>query len=133
MLVLGGWWFHQDQKLVFPSVDQPQLAAEHWVTAHLNRSLPIMVDDSMWVDFVHAGWQPNKVVWFYKINTDTQVEARYPLGWRQIGYVVVTPTMRAEVKLIPFLPKMEAQSKLLASFGLGGGAVDVYQVNGVVG
>lgn len=132
-VTLSGWWLQQDKKILLPSVDQAQLAAEHWVAAHANRSLPIMVDDSMWVDVVHDGWQPNKVVWFYKINTDSAIEKRYPGGWRDMGYVVVTPVMRAEITLIPFLPTMEANSTIVASFGLGGGIVDVYRVHGTAG
>ncbi len=127
---LSAVWLRGSAAKLFPSIDQPALSAEHWMANHGNRQLPVLVGDSMWVDLVHEGWKINRVVWFYKINTDPQVEKRFPAGWRDMGYVIVTPGMRASVGSIPFLPTMIAHSKLLVSFGAGGAAVAIYRVHG---
>ncbi len=130
MSTLSVTWVRGNVAKLFPSIDQPALAAEHWMAAHGDRNLPVLVGDSMWVDLVHDGWQMNRVVWFYKINTDPEVEKRFPAGWRDMGYVIVTPGMRASQSSIPFLPTMIAHSRLLASFGAGGAAVAIYRVHG---
>ncbi|MHB8191168.1 MAG: hypothetical protein ACYDHP_12285 [Ferrimicrobium sp.] len=114
-------WFHSDVRLLFPNSDQPMLGAEHWMAKHGNRGVPLLVGDLMWVDMVHDGWRLIQAVRFYKINTDPQVERRFPGGWRDMGYVVVTSGMRVDVSSIPFLATMIAHSRLLATFGWCGG------------
>ena len=49
----------------------------------------------MWLDLVEGGFERDHVVWMYKLRRDPAVDCRYPDGWRDFDYIVVTPVMRA--------------------------------------
>ena len=55
----------------------------------------LIVDDNMWLDLVEGGFERDRVVWMYKLRRDPAVDCRYPDGWRDFDYLVVTPVMRA--------------------------------------
>ena len=55
----------------------------------------LIVDDNMWLDLVQGGFDRDRVVWMYKLRRDPAVDCRYPDGWRDFDYIVVTPVMRA--------------------------------------
>lgn len=40
----------------------------------------MLVDDAMWVDLVRAGFERENVVWYYKADTDTDVQELTPTG-----------------------------------------------------
>jgi hypothetical protein len=102
------------------------------VEHHVPRSATLLVDDNVWIDLVDDGYQQNKVVWFWELDTDPDVERRFPLRWRQIDYVVVTDTMRVNVFSatadIPSVIASIAHSTVVASFGPGADAVQVRRV-----
>src|SRR5690606_17270406 len=62
----------------------------------------VLVDDAMWLDLVHAGYRPGLgVIWFYKADLDPAVTRTMPRGWRDIDYVVASPTVRRDAKDLP--------------------------------
>lgn len=127
-LLLGFAWSARDAETLLAPRDQAQLAAEAWLRAHGDRSAPILVADTMWVDVVDMGWHPYQaVVWYWKITTDPEVERRYPQGWKAMHLIVVTPQMRAVQTQLPFISAVQHEDHLVAQFGSGLSRIDIYR------
>ena len=77
-------WASQDRVLFTVNQESPILQAETWVAANLPHNVKMIVDDTMWIDLVQDGFPRHDVVWYYKVDTDPDVEARAPLGWREL-------------------------------------------------
>jgi hypothetical protein len=106
-------------------------AAERWVEKNVPRNTKIVTEDIYWTDLVRAGWQRNDVIWHEKIDSDPEVEHRLPHGWQSLDYVISSSGMRARMNGVP-LPTVQAavaNSTVVASFGLGGDAVEIRRVN----
>lgn len=92
-------WRHGDAYAMSASETQPVLSAERWIEAHVNRRARVLIDDTMYVDLVRAGFaQRFPAVWFYKLdfttNLDPSIVRHLPKGWREFDYVVSTPVIR---------------------------------------
>jgi hypothetical protein len=103
-------------------------AAERWIASHVDRRRRLLVDDSLYVDLVRAGFAPRYgVVWFFKLDfttsLDPSVRRRLPAGWRAFDYVVSTPVMREAVRQNPHglvqVRQALRRSRAVASFGAG--------------
>ena len=104
--------------------------AEQWIDMHVPRSTPILVDDSLWVDLVRSGRAPARVVWFFKLDNDPAIKARYPGGWRQFGYIVSTAGVRGSFYELPSVSAALKHGTVTASFGGGKDQVQVLRING---
>ena len=78
----------------------------------------LVVDDNMWLDLVEGGFKRDRVVWMYKLRRDPAVDCRYPDGWRDFDYIVVTPIMRALKFDLPAVFS-HLKSRAVATFGSG--------------
>jgi hypothetical protein len=130
-------WFDGDRTAMTADVVAPQLAAQRWITAHVPQQSRMIVDDTLWVDLVQAGFKRKfGVVWFYKLdnsnNLDASVAKALPDGWRDCDYIVSTPELRAGLADLPngLLPIRQAMSssRIVASFGAGPGLVEVRKI-----
>jgi hypothetical protein len=43
--------------------------------ANVPHQARLLVDDALWVDLVERGYPPGQVVWFYKLDTDRDIQA----------------------------------------------------------
>jgi hypothetical protein len=102
------------------------------VEIHVPRTDTLLVDDNLWIDLVDDGYRKDNVVWFWELDSDPDVERRFPEGWRQIDYVVVTDTVIVNVEAVPTgIPSVVeaiAHSTAMASFGAGPDVVQVRKV-----
>jgi hypothetical protein len=108
--------------------ETPVLQAEAWVAANLPHNVKLIVDDTMWVDLVQDGFPRHDIVWYYKVDTDPDVQARAPLGWRSYQYVVSTQSMRTFPGAIPMVDKALTNSIPVAVFGSGSNDVEVRRI-----
>ncbi|SDU83405.1 4-amino-4-deoxy-L-arabinose transferase [Microlunatus sagamiharensis] len=122
-------WAVQLRGLLLADLDQPMVQAEAWVSANVDRSYRVVVDDSMWVDLVRDGRPRDNVVWYYKVDTDPAVQALAPNGWRDYDYVVSTNSMRTFPDGSPTVAQALDNATEVASFGTGDKAVQVYRIN----
>lgn len=127
--VAAPMWAPKLRGLLLADLDQPMVQAESWVDQNVNRGYKIVVDDSMWVDFVRAGFPRNNVVWYYKVDTDPAVEALAPNGWRDYDYVISTNSMRTFPDGSPTVAQGLKNSTEVAHFGTGDRAVIVYRIH----
>ena len=117
----------------------PVLAAERWVERNVDHRARLLVDDTLYVDLVEAGFRPRfGVVWFYKLdfttNLDPSVARNLPQGWRAFDYVVSTRVIRSALQRNPAglqqVRRAVRESKPVATFGSGTGRVEVRRIVG---
>ena len=91
--------------------------------ANIGHNSRLIVDDSMWLDLVEAGFQQTKVVWYHKVDTDPEVAGMAPNGWRDYDYVISTNSIRTDYDGAPMVAQALTNSVVVASFGDGEEAV----------
>jgi hypothetical protein len=129
-VVVAPQWVSKDRDLMTADRDAPFRQAEGWIADNVPQSARLLVDDALWVDLVERGYQPGQVVWFYKLDTDRDVAARYPRGWREFDYVVSSATLRSFPDDLPQVSQALRGSKVVAAFGRGDERVEVREVQG---
>ncbi|HUB71001.1 MAG TPA: hypothetical protein VL984_11315 [Acidimicrobiales bacterium] len=125
-------WANADEVAMTSNESAQLFETENWLEHHVPRSATLLVDDNVWIQLVDDGYTPDKVVWFWQLDSDPDVERRYPLRWRDINYVVITDTMRVNVltsaSSIPSVVEAIGHSQLVASFGQGPDAFQIRRV-----
>jgi hypothetical protein len=113
--------------------------AERWVERNVDRRARLLVDDTLYVDLVEAGFAPRfGVVWFYKLdfttNLDPSVARNLPQGWRAFDYVVSTPVIRSALDQnrsgLRQVRRALENSRPVATIGSGPLRVDVRRIVG---
>lgn len=104
-----------------------------WIDEHVPRDSTVLVGDAMWVDLVEAGYDSDRVIWYFKADQDPEVQARLPRGWRDVDYVVFTHEMSeiaksSDANIATTLAARE-NGTLVAEFGSQSEAIWVYSVN----
>ena len=90
----------------------------------------LLTDDALWGDLVERGSPPGQVIWFYKLDTDRDIQDRYPRGWREFDYLVSTATLRSFPDTLPQARQAQRRSRVVASFGRGDQRVEIRKVQG---
>jgi hypothetical protein len=126
--VIGPGWQERDHQLMTIDRDRPMTQAEQWIAANVPRTSPILVDDALWVDLVRSGRPPTRVVWFWKLDRDPEIKARYPDGWRHFEYVVSTTAVRGSFYELPYVSAALEHGTVVASFGTGEDQVQILRV-----
>jgi hypothetical protein len=126
-LISGDWW-DRDRQLMSVDRDRPLTQAEQWIETNVPRESPILVDDSVWVDLVRSGRPPIRVVWFWKLDRDPEIKARYPDGWRQFAYAISTTAVRGSFYELPYVSAALKHGTVVATFGTGEDQVQIVRV-----
>lgn len=129
LLAAGPLWAAQLRGFLLADLDRPLRDAETWMTQNAPGDARMLVDDAMWVDLVDAGFDRENVVWYYKADTDTDVQRLAPDGWRDYDYVITTDSMRTFPTEFPTVRQAIDNSVVVASFGEGAQKVDVRLVD----
>ncbi|MGZ0712657.1 ArnT family glycosyltransferase (plasmid) [Coraliomargarita sp. W4R53] len=130
LLIAGPLWTAQLRGFLLADLDQPLRDAETWMVENAPGDARILVDDAMWVDLVSEGFTRENVVWYYKADTDPDVQTLAPNGWRDYDYVVTTDSMRTFPTEFPTVRQAIDNSVVVASFGEGAQQVEVRFVDG---
>ncbi|HKQ02151.1 MAG TPA: glycosyltransferase family 39 protein [Actinomycetes bacterium] len=125
VMVVGPQWRDGLHQAMTQDKSQPPKQAVAYVTAHIPRGSTLLVDDNIWTDLVRHGFDPNPV-WFYKLDLDPVVRAKYKNGWRDIDYVVLRGLPPSTVRDLPLVAAAIKNSEVVASFG--GGEITVRRV-----
>lgn len=110
-------------------LDKPVRQAQQWVQTNVPKESRVIVDDAMWVDLVDSGFDRDNVIWYYKMDTDSAVQAQSPNGWRDADYIVTTDSMRTFPTTFPEVTGAIDNSELVATFGSGTQAVEVRKID----
>ncbi|MER6351523.1 glycosyltransferase family 39 protein [Streptomyces sp. NPDC001634] len=124
-------WYDGDRTAVTADANAPYRAASHWLTSEVKdpKDTRVLVDDALWLDLVHAGYRPGLgVIWFYKADLDPAVTKTMPRGWRDLDYVVASPTVRRDAVNLPNVRAAIKHSTPVATFGTGADRIEIRQI-----
>ncbi|MEM9132843.1 MAG: glycosyltransferase [Actinomycetota bacterium] len=113
---------HVDGDLRSAAPDAGITGAQDWLEANVDPTASVVVEDTIWLDLVHAGFEPDKVIWFFKVDLDPAVKA----GPDNVDYVVLHNYLAEEAR--PILADILDHSEIVATFGQGIGEVSVWRV-----
>lgn len=129
-------WYDGDRTAVTVDANAPYEAASKWLSSEVEnpKDTRVLVDDAMWLDLVHAGYRPGLgVIWFYKADLDPAVTKTMPGGWRDIDYVVASPTVRRDAVDLPNVKAAIQHSTPVAVFGTGEDRIEIRQIQTTAG
>ncbi|MDT0451585.1 glycosyltransferase family 39 protein [Streptomyces sp. DSM 40473] len=126
-------WYDATRTALTTDANAPYRAAAHWLRERGNVPDPsrtrVLADDAIWLDLVHAGYRPGTgAVWFYKADLDPAIAKTMPRGWRDVDYVVASPTVRRDAPTLPLVKAALTNSETVASFGEGDGRIEIRKV-----
>ena len=122
-------WYVGERRAFTTNDNAPYAAAAQYMRTDLPYagSATVVVDDVLWLDCVNAGYQQEKVVWFYKLDLDPGV--KLPLGWRSVDYIVSTPALRQNPGELPMVSLLLKNSTAIATFGTDDARIEIRRVN----
>ncbi|MEU9476239.1 glycosyltransferase family 39 protein [Streptomyces sp. NPDC048191] len=129
-------WYDGDRTAVTADANKPYRQASHWLGTKVAdpEHTRVLVDDALWLDLVHAGYRPGLgAIWFYKADLDPAVTKTMPHGWRDIDYVVASPTVRRDAKDLPNVKAAIQHSTPVATFGTGQDRIEIRQIQAAGG
>jgi hypothetical protein len=131
LIVVLPRWYVGDRRALTTDDNAPYLAAADYLRHDVpdRAGTTLVVDDVLWLDCVNAGYVPEKVIWFYKLDLDTAVAARLPDGWRDVDYIVSTPALRQDPSSLPTVSLLLAKSTPIATFGPADGHIEIRRVD----
>ncbi|MGW1880892.1 ArnT family glycosyltransferase [Streptomyces sp. NPDC001970] len=129
-------WYDGDRTAMTADANAPYRAAAHWLATEV--AVPartrVLVDDALWLDLVHAGYEPGLgAIWFYKADLDPAVTKTMPGGWRDLDYVVASPTVRRDARDLPNVKAALEHSTAVATFGEGEDRIEIREIGGADG
>ncbi|WP_129307112.1 phospholipid carrier-dependent glycosyltransferase [Streptomyces sp. L2] len=129
-------WYDGDRTALTADANKPYRQASHWLSTEVAepQDTRVLVDDALWLDLVHAGYRPGLgAIWFYKADLDPAVAKTMPHGWRDVDYVVASPTVRRDAKDLPNVRAAIQHSTPVATFGTGPDRIEIRQVRTTAG
>ncbi|MEV6112086.1 glycosyltransferase family 39 protein [Streptomyces sp. NPDC052109] len=124
-------WYDGDRTAVTADANKPYRQASHWLGTEVAdpKDTRVLVDDALWLDLVHAGYRPGLgAIWFYKADLDPAVAKTMPHGWRDIDYVVASPTVRRDARDLPTVRNAIRHSVPVATFGAGPDRIEIRRI-----
>ena len=124
-------WYDGDRTAVTTDANAPYRAASKWLSTEVAdpKDTRVLVDDALWLDLVHDGYRPGLgVIWFYKADLDPAVTKTMPHGWKDLDYVVASPTVRRDAVDLPNVKAAIEHSTPVATFGTGADRIEIRQI-----
>jgi Dolichyl-phosphate-mannose-protein mannosyltransferase len=126
-------WYAGNRDALTVDANAPYRAAASWMQNEVAdpASTRVLVDDALWLDLVHDGFEPGTgAIWFYKADLDPAVTKTMPRGWRDLDYVVSSPTVRRDAVDLPNVKAALEHSKPVAVFGDGEDRIEIRRITG---
>ncbi|MFF4227547.1 ArnT family glycosyltransferase [Streptomyces sp. NPDC001820] len=126
-------WYDGNRDALTVDANAPYRAAASWMQNEVAdpASTRVLVDDALWLDLVHDGFEPGTgAIWFYKADLDPAVTKTMPRGWRDLDYVVSSPTVRRDAVDLPNVKAALEHSKPVAVFGDGEDRIEIRRITG---
>ncbi|WP_406838672.1 ArnT family glycosyltransferase [Streptomyces sp. AHU1] len=137
LVAAGAWvvprWYDGDRTAVTADANTPYRAASSWLRTEVEdpEDTRVLVDDGLWLDLVHDGYRPGLgAIWFYKADLDPAVTRTMPRGWKDLDYVVASPTVRRDAADLPNVRAAIEHSTPVATFGTGEDRIEIRRIDG---
>ncbi|MCM3885888.1 glycosyltransferase family 39 protein [Frankia sp. R82] len=124
-VILTWAWTPKIHTALTVDASAPSRDATRWFLAHVHDRRTVVTDDIAWTDLVISGRRPLPV-WFYKLDLDPQVQAQFPHGWRDVGYLMMGKPPDSVLAEVPTVAAALRHSVVLRSFGHG--EIEIRQV-----
>lgn len=121
--------------------DAGKATALAWLRGNVDPDQRVVVDDAFWVDLVRSGYDRDRVIWFTKLDVDSDVKLPKKDGWKSIDYVVLDhqdelsvhlntdgTASRDTIQQFPTLGNAVRHSQVVARFGKFGDEVVIRRV-----
>lgn len=121
-------WYDGNRTALTVDANAPYRQAAAWLGREVSEpaTTRVLVDDALWLDAVHHGFDPGLgAIWFYKADLDPAVTKTLPGGWRDIDYVVSSPTVRRDAAQLPNVKAALENSTPVAVFGTGEDRIEI--------
>ncbi|WSK25387.1 phospholipid carrier-dependent glycosyltransferase [Streptomyces sp. NBC_01298] len=121
-------WYDGNRTALTVDANAPYRQAAAWLGREVREpaTTRVLVDDALWLDAVHHGFDPGLgAIWFYKADLDPAVTKTLPRGWRDIDYVVSSPTVRRDAAQLPNVKAALDHSTAVAVFGEGEDRIEI--------
>jgi hypothetical protein len=126
LVIVAPAWGQGAERAMTEDQSQPPRQALAYMLTHVPRGSILLVDDNLWTDLVRHGFNPNPV-WFYKLDLDPAIRAKFRNGWRDIDYVILGRLPPSTLRDLPLVEAAVQHSDVVASFG--DGEIAVRKVN----
>ncbi|MFF3324576.1 ArnT family glycosyltransferase [Streptomyces sp. NPDC002889] len=126
-------WYEGNRDALTVDANGPYRSAAAWMQEEVAdpASTRVLVDDALWLDLVHDGFEPGTgAIWFYKADLDPAVTKTMPRGWRDLDYVVSSPTVRRDAVDLPNVKAALEHSTPVAVFGEGDDRIEIRRIAG---
>ena len=91
-------WFEQDRTLLTAQTNSNWRSAMTWVQDNVSRSEVVLAPYSMWHDLNSSGWNNAwTMIATEKPDLDKQFDIERPGGWREIRWIIVGPSVTANI------------------------------------
>ncbi|MEV6951675.1 phospholipid carrier-dependent glycosyltransferase [Streptomyces sp. NPDC051183] len=124
-------WYEGNRTALTVDANAPYRQAAAWLGREVTdpASTRVLVDDALWLDAVHHGFEPGLgAIWFYKADLDPAVTRTMPRGWQDIDYVVSSPTVRRDAAQLPNVKAALEHSTAVAVFGSGEDRIEIRRI-----
>ncbi|MFB7467902.1 ArnT family glycosyltransferase [Streptomyces sp. NPDC056224] len=121
-------WYDGNRTALTADANAPYRQAAAWLGSEVEdpARTRVLLDDALWLDAVHRGYEPGLgAIWFYKADLDPAVSRTLPRGWRDIDYVVSSPTVRRDAVNLPNVKAALEHSTAVAVFGSGEDRIEI--------
>ncbi|MGW7360355.1 ArnT family glycosyltransferase [Streptomyces sp. NPDC054802] len=125
-------WYEGNRAALTVDANGPYRAAAAWMQNEVEdpARTRVLVDDALWLDLVHDGFEPGTgAIWFYKADLDPAVTKTMPRGWRDLDYVISSPTVRRDAVDLPNVRAALEHSTPVAVFGTGEDRIEIRRIS----
>jgi hypothetical protein len=117
-------WIKTDWRMFSTNDVSANQRAVEWLAAHAIPGSTLLVDDTVWTDLVQRGFQPDRTIWFYKLDLDPAVR----MPWWRFDYVVRTNILAGNLYWLPASKRVFAHSEPVVVFKTKNERVEVRRV-----
>ncbi|MEK0156911.1 ArnT family glycosyltransferase [Arthrobacter oryzae] len=91
-------WFEQDRDLLTAENNANWRQTLTWVQDNISREDVVLAPYSMWYDLNSSGWNDSwTMIATEKPDLDKQFETAHPDGWQEIDWIIVGPSVTANI------------------------------------
>jgi hypothetical protein len=127
LVVVAPAWSRDLGQQMTEDRSQPAKQALSYAVANIPVRSILLTDDNLWPDLIRNGFNPNPI-WFYKLDLDPAIRAKYRNGWRDIDYIVIGYVPPIILRDLPLVTEAIENSEVVARFGSGDTEVTIRKI-----
>ena len=105
-------WIPKDASMMRTNDASGDQRAVEWLAKRAPRNSRILVDATIWTDLVDRGFNPHRIVWFYKLDLDPAVS----MPWWRFNYVVRSNLFAGNLGWLPRSRAVYDHSRIVAVY-----------------